>query len=162
MPCLEICMNVYGWEGMLFIGLNAALSVRVSNELLPPPPPPLTPLPPDLQASSFGPPGMAGKQGDGGDGREEDGAKVGLPALDVSLAFPQATPASIFPPCGALRRRLVPRWPDGAVTRVLWAFIKLSLASAVMPCLEIWYLMVLVGLTGHLDDAEIAVDSISI
>lgn len=25
---------------------------------------------------------------------------VGLPALDVSLAFPQATPASIFPPSG--------------------------------------------------------------
>ncbi|VAI63273.1 unnamed protein product [Triticum turgidum subsp. durum] len=44
----------------------------------------------------------------------------------------------------------------------LWAFVKLSLASAVMLCLEIWYMMVLVVLTGHLDDAEIAVDSISI
>uniref|UniRef100_A0A0D3EJV4 Uncharacterized protein n=3 Tax=Oryza TaxID=4527 RepID=A0A0D3EJV4_9ORYZ len=63
--------------------------------------PPRAPPPPQakLQASSSsGPPGMAGKQGDGGDGREEDGAKVGLPALDISLAFPQATPASIFPP----------------------------------------------------------------
>jgi acyl-CoA oxidase len=36
----------------------------------------------------------------GGVGREEDGAKVGLPSLDLSLAFPQATPASIFPPAG--------------------------------------------------------------
>ncbi|BAF10465.2 Os02g0821500 [Oryza sativa Japonica Group] len=33
MLCLEICMNINGWEGMLFIGLNAAISVRVSNEL---------------------------------------------------------------------------------------------------------------------------------
>jgi multidrug resistance protein, MATE family len=44
----------------------------------------------------------------------------------------------------------------------LWAFVKLSLASAVMLCLEIWYMMVLIVLTGHLKDAEIAVDSISI
>ncbi|CAN6252767.1 unnamed protein product [Urochloa humidicola] len=49
-----------------------------------------------------------------------------------------------------------------AAFRELWAFVKLSLASAVMLCLEIWYMMVLVVLTGHLDDAEIAVDSISI
>lgn len=44
----------------------------------------------------------------------------------------------------------------------LWAFVKLSLASAVMLCLEIWYLMVLIVLTGGLQNAEIAVDSISI
>ncbi|KAJ3672190.1 hypothetical protein LUZ60_006911 [Juncus effusus] len=44
----------------------------------------------------------------------------------------------------------------------LWAFIKLSVASAVMLCLEIWYMMVLVVLTGHLANAEIALDSISI
>ncbi|KAL6859152.1 hypothetical protein ACP4OV_018154 [Aristida adscensionis] len=30
---LGICMNINGWEGMIFIGLNAAISVRVSNEL---------------------------------------------------------------------------------------------------------------------------------
>ncbi|XP_008787420.2 protein DETOXIFICATION 35 [Phoenix dactylifera] len=46
--------------------------------------------------------------------------------------------------------------------RDMWAFVKLSLASAVMICLEIWYMMVLVVLTGHLNDAEIAVGSISI
>ncbi|KAK6155662.1 hypothetical protein DH2020_009910 [Rehmannia glutinosa] len=33
MLCLEICMNVDGWESMVFIGVNAAISVRVSNEL---------------------------------------------------------------------------------------------------------------------------------
>lgn len=46
--------------------------------------------------------------------------------------------------------------------RGLWEFAKLSLASAVMLCLEIWYMMVLVVLTGRLDDAEIAVGSVSI
>ena len=44
----------------------------------------------------------------------------------------------------------------------LWAFVKLSLASAVMLCLEIWYFMVLVVLSGGLEDVEIAVGSISI
>ncbi|KAJ0966630.1 hypothetical protein J5N97_023547 [Dioscorea zingiberensis] len=44
----------------------------------------------------------------------------------------------------------------------IWAFVRLSLASAVMLCLEIWYMMVLVVLTGHLDDAEIAVGSLSV
>ncbi|KAG0447928.1 hypothetical protein HPP92_028100 [Vanilla planifolia] len=44
----------------------------------------------------------------------------------------------------------------------LWAFVKLSLASALMLCLEIWYMMVLVVLTGHLHNAEIAIGSISI
>lgn len=38
--------------------------------------------------------------GTGGDGQLEDGAKVGLPAMDLSLAFPQATTASVFPPSG--------------------------------------------------------------
>jgi hypothetical protein len=36
----------------------------------------------------------------GRDGQDEGGAKAGLPAMDISLAFPQATPASIFPPSG--------------------------------------------------------------
>ncbi|CAA7403322.1 unnamed protein product [Spirodela intermedia] len=51
---------------------------------------------------------------------------------------------------------------SSAAFKNLWAFVKLSLASAVMLCLEIWYLMVLVVLTGGLQNAEIAVDSISI
>ncbi|TKW10858.2 hypothetical protein SEVIR_6G192600v4 [Setaria viridis] len=43
-----------------------------------------------------------------------------------------------------------------------WEFIKLSLASGVMLCLENWYYRVLVLLTGYLKNAEIAVDALSI
>ncbi|KQK10958.1 protein DETOXIFICATION 34 [Brachypodium distachyon] len=44
----------------------------------------------------------------------------------------------------------------------MWAFVKLSLESAVMLCLEIWYLGMITVLTGHLQDAQIAVDSLGI
>ncbi|EEF49069.1 protein DETOXIFICATION 35 [Ricinus communis] len=44
----------------------------------------------------------------------------------------------------------------------IWAFVRLSLASAVMLCLEIWYMMSIIVLTGHLDNAVIAVGSLSI
>ncbi|XP_004496534.1 protein DETOXIFICATION 35 [Cicer arietinum] len=44
----------------------------------------------------------------------------------------------------------------------IWSFISLSIASAVMLCLEIWYMMSLIVLAGHLDNAVIAVDSLSI
>ncbi|XP_039061408.1 protein DETOXIFICATION 34-like [Hibiscus syriacus] len=44
----------------------------------------------------------------------------------------------------------------------LWGFTKLSIASAVMLCLEIWYFMMIIVLTGHLDDPVIAVGSLSI
>ncbi|XP_050224952.1 protein DETOXIFICATION 35-like [Mercurialis annua] len=44
----------------------------------------------------------------------------------------------------------------------IWAFVRLSLASAVMLCLEIWYMMSIIVLTGHLDNAVIAIDSLSI
>ncbi|XP_075650494.1 protein DETOXIFICATION 35 [Castanea sativa] len=44
----------------------------------------------------------------------------------------------------------------------IWAFVRLSLASAVMLCLEIWYFMSIIILTGHLDNAVIAVGSLSI
>lgn len=61
------------------------------------------------------------------------------------------------------------RWCPGAWTGLsllafyeLWAFVRLSLASAVMLCLEVWYFMTLIVLTGHLKNAEIAVDAISI
>lgn len=42
------------------------------------------------------------------------------------------------------------------------AFVRLSLASAVMLCLEIWYMMSIIVLTGHLDNAVNAVGSLSI
>ncbi|GAA0185669.1 transporter [Lithospermum erythrorhizon] len=44
----------------------------------------------------------------------------------------------------------------------LWGFVKLSLASAIMLCLEFWYMMVLILFAGYLKDAEIAVDALSI
>ncbi|PNX81697.1 protein TRANPARENT TESTA 12-like [Trifolium pratense] len=44
----------------------------------------------------------------------------------------------------------------------IWSFVRLSIASAVMLCLEVWYMMSLIVLAGHLDNAIIAVDSISI
>lgn len=44
----------------------------------------------------------------------------------------------------------------------IWAFVRLSLASAVMLCLEVWYMMSIIILTGHLDNAVIAVDSLAI
>ncbi|KAI8549740.1 hypothetical protein RHMOL_Rhmol06G0048800 [Rhododendron molle] len=44
----------------------------------------------------------------------------------------------------------------------LWGFVKLSLASAIMLCLEFWYLMVVVVITGRLKNPLIPVDAISI
>ncbi|KAK9279593.1 hypothetical protein L1049_013272 [Liquidambar formosana] len=44
----------------------------------------------------------------------------------------------------------------------IWAFVRLSVASAVMLCLEIWYFMTIIVLTGHLEDPIIAVGSLSI
>ncbi|PIN17377.1 putative membrane protein, predicted efflux pump [Handroanthus impetiginosus] len=44
----------------------------------------------------------------------------------------------------------------------LWGFVRLSLASAVMLCLEIWYLTALVLFAGYLKNAEVAVDALSI
>lgn len=44
----------------------------------------------------------------------------------------------------------------------LWGFVKLSLASAVMLCLEFWYLMILVVITGRLENPLVPVDAISI
>ncbi|KAJ8752106.1 hypothetical protein K2173_001781 [Erythroxylum novogranatense] len=38
----------------------------------------------------------------------------------------------------------------------IWDFVRLSIASAVMLCLEIWYFMIIIFLTGHLDDPVIA------
>ncbi|KAK2992623.1 hypothetical protein RJ640_023933 [Escallonia rubra] len=44
----------------------------------------------------------------------------------------------------------------------IWPFLKLSVASAVMLCLEIWYFMTIIVLTGHLEDPVLAVGSLSI
>ncbi|PNX79469.1 protein TRANPARENT TESTA 12-like, partial [Trifolium pratense] len=44
----------------------------------------------------------------------------------------------------------------------LWGFVRLSLASAVMMCLEIWYFMALILFAGYLENAEVSVDALSI
>lgn len=44
----------------------------------------------------------------------------------------------------------------------IWGFVRLSLASAVMLCLEVWYIMSIIVLTGRLDNAVTAVGSLSI
>ncbi|KAI3458117.1 hypothetical protein Pfo_014780 [Paulownia fortunei] len=49
-----------------------------------------------------------------------------------------------------------------AAFREIWAFVRLSFASAIMLCLEIWYMMSIIILTGHLDNAVTAVGSLSI
>ncbi|VVB18118.1 unnamed protein product [Arabis nemorensis] len=44
----------------------------------------------------------------------------------------------------------------------LWEFLKLSASSGVMLCLENWYYRILIIMTGNLQNARIAVDSLSI
>ncbi|KAL3835608.1 hypothetical protein ACJIZ3_010344 [Penstemon smallii] len=44
----------------------------------------------------------------------------------------------------------------------LWSFVRLSLESALMMCLETWYFMALVLLSGYMKNAEVAVDAMSI
>ncbi|XP_039062048.1 protein DETOXIFICATION 29-like isoform X1 [Hibiscus syriacus] len=44
----------------------------------------------------------------------------------------------------------------------LWGFVRLSVASAVMLCLETWYFMALILFAGYLKDAEVSVDALSI
>ncbi|KAL4196420.1 hypothetical protein AMTRI_Chr04g246110 [Amborella trichopoda] len=44
----------------------------------------------------------------------------------------------------------------------LWEFLKLSSASGIMLCLENWYYRILILLTGNLENAEVAVDALSI
>ncbi|XP_027361058.1 protein DETOXIFICATION 29-like [Abrus precatorius] len=44
----------------------------------------------------------------------------------------------------------------------LYGFFRLSLASAVMLCLETWYFMILVLFAGYLENAEVTVDAFSV
>ncbi|KAJ8771221.1 hypothetical protein K2173_026082 [Erythroxylum novogranatense] len=44
----------------------------------------------------------------------------------------------------------------------LWEFTKLSAASGLMLCLENWYYRILILMTGNLQNAEIALDALSI
>ncbi|CAO2830581.1 unnamed protein product [Amaranthus hypochondriacus] len=55
-------------------------------------------------------------------------------------------------------------WPGFSMEAFsgLWDFLKLSIASGVMLCLENWYYKILILLTGNLENAEIAIDALSI
>ncbi|KAL6558684.1 Protein DETOXIFICATION 31 [Orobanche minor] len=44
----------------------------------------------------------------------------------------------------------------------LWGFVRLSVASAVMLCLDIWYYTALILFAGYLKNVKIAVDALSI
>ncbi|KAK7250605.1 hypothetical protein RIF29_33137 [Crotalaria pallida] len=44
----------------------------------------------------------------------------------------------------------------------IWAFVRLSLASAIMLCLEVWYFMALILFAGYLKNAEVSVAALSI
>uniref|UniRef100_A0A5B6YVY5 Putative multidrug and toxic extrusion transporter n=1 Tax=Davidia involucrata TaxID=16924 RepID=A0A5B6YVY5_DAVIN len=44
----------------------------------------------------------------------------------------------------------------------LWGFVRLSLASAVMLCLDFWYFMALILFAGYLKNAELSVAALSI
>ncbi|XP_057529239.1 protein DETOXIFICATION 30-like isoform X1 [Amaranthus tricolor] len=44
----------------------------------------------------------------------------------------------------------------------LWGFFRLSVASAVMLCLETWYFMALILFAGYLENAEVSVDALSV
>ncbi|XVF85044.1 hypothetical protein PTKIN_Ptkin17bG0086900 [Pterospermum kingtungense] len=44
----------------------------------------------------------------------------------------------------------------------LWGFARLTLASAVMLCLEVWYFTALVLFVGYLKNAQVSVDALSI
>lgn len=44
----------------------------------------------------------------------------------------------------------------------LWRFLKMSVASAMMMCMELWYVFALTLFAGYLEDAEISIDAFSI
>ncbi|KAM2477777.1 hypothetical protein ACFX1W_044271 [Malus domestica] len=44
----------------------------------------------------------------------------------------------------------------------LWEFVKLSTASGVMLCLEFWYYRILILMTGHLQNATLSVNALSV
>uniref|UniRef100_A0A7N0TDK6 Multidrug and toxic compound extrusion protein n=1 Tax=Kalanchoe fedtschenkoi TaxID=63787 RepID=A0A7N0TDK6_KALFE len=79
--------------------------------------------------------------------------------LNFSWVFIMAAQLSyvLFGGCG-------PTW-SGFSSRAfqdIWAFVRLSLASAVMMCLEVWYFMVLILFAGYLKNAEVSLDALSI
>ncbi|KAL1554225.1 protein DETOXIFICATION 33-like isoform X1 [Salvia divinorum] len=66
----------------------------------------------------------------------------------------------VYVVCGCFRES----WTGFSVAafKSLLGFVKLSLASAVMLCLELWYYTIVILMVGWLKNPEIAVDAISI
>ncbi|VVB13951.1 unnamed protein product [Arabis nemorensis] len=55
-------------------------------------------------------------------------------------------------------------WPGFSIEAFtgLWEYVKLSVSSGIMICLDNWYYKILIVMTGNLKDAKIAIDSLSI
>ncbi|XP_059657869.1 protein DETOXIFICATION 30-like [Cornus florida] len=53
-------------------------------------------------------------------------------------------------------------WFSWKAFQNLWGFVRLSLASAVMLCLEVWYFVALMLFAGYMKNARISVDALSI
>ncbi|KAH8516274.1 hypothetical protein H0E87_004578 [Populus deltoides] len=80
-------------------------------------------------------------------------------ALDISW---WALPLGLFVYCSC--GRCPSTWTGFSVQAFsgLWEFVKLSVASGVMLCLENWYYRILIIMTGHLKNSTLAVDALSV
>ncbi|XP_052181894.1 protein DETOXIFICATION 41-like [Diospyros lotus] len=74
------------------------------------------------------------------------------------LAFLQGIYILLSPSC----KKTWTGFAIGAAFRGLWPYAKLTFASAVMLCLEIWYFQGLIFISGFLPNPTIALDSLSI
>lgn len=89
--------------------------------------------------------------------------KFGVPGAMASMILAFWIPnlgQLMFITCGGCRET----WTgfSSLAFKDLWPVIKLSLSSGVMLCLELWYNTILVLLTGNMNNAEVAIDALSI
>ncbi|XP_047330281.1 protein DETOXIFICATION 21-like [Impatiens glandulifera] len=89
--------------------------------------------------------------------------KFGIPGAMISTILAYWLPnvgQIIFVTCGGCKDT----WNGFSwlAFKDLLPIIKLSLSSGVMLCLELWYNTVLILLTGNLENAEVAIDALSI
>ncbi|XP_047330280.1 protein DETOXIFICATION 21-like [Impatiens glandulifera] len=89
--------------------------------------------------------------------------KFGIPGAMISTILASWLPnvgQIIFITCGSCKDT----WNglSWLAFKDLFPIIKLSLSSGVMLCVELWYNTILVLLTGNLENAEVAIDALSI
>ncbi|XP_020534426.1 protein DETOXIFICATION 21 isoform X2 [Jatropha curcas] len=89
--------------------------------------------------------------------------KLGIPGAMASTILAYWIPnlgQLMFVTCGGCRET----WKGFSVLafKDLCPVIKLSLSSGAMLCLELWYNTVLILLTGHMQNAEVSIDALSI